>query len=56
MFPSIQQNGFSSSYLVHINKNCFIKCHNLGTAKHYFRLAKQGKDLSDLCEPVKPTA
>ncbi len=52
MFPSIQPSGYTSSYLVHISKDCFIKCHNLGTARHYLNLAKRGHDLSGLCEPV----
>ena len=50
MYPSIQPKGFTSSYLVRVNKDCVITCHNLGTAKYYLRLAKRGKDLTHLCD------
>ena len=53
MYPNIKSKPYTSSYIVNVSKDCFIKCHNWGTAQYFYRLAKRGDDVSIYCEPVK---
>jgi len=56
MYPFIKHSRHYSHCVVVVNKNCIIKCHNLGTARYYLNKAKKGHDLTKECEPAKPTA